>query len=432
MRPAHVRERPMGMRYYASTSPGIGGRLKTHPTDFRVIEVPGLEVEPLDANTGDYGYLIVEATTTGRDTHDMIDTLAGALGIHPGAVAVSGTKDANAVTTQWVSIRHGSADELPAIEDVDLEPVGRLGRQLEFGDHAANRFEVTVHAPTHPEWRDAISIELTTEDGSIVVPNFFGHQRFGARRSITHVVGQQLVRGDIEGAIRTYLTASSPHEPARTRLARTEIEGALDVGDLEQAIAVTPGYLTYERRLLGAMRKGATVEDVLDALPWSLVRLFVHAVQSHAFNELVSERMRRGISLTEPQVGDTICFVDGEGQLDTERAQGVTESRLQTARRHVARGRAVVVAPLLGPETPPFEGPIGAMYDAVIAGLDLSRDGLDAVSVTDVSALWRPIALTTELEIDESGPTFSFELPPGSYATVIMREFCKVDPVAMA
>lgn len=433
MRPGHPRERPMGMRYYVSTSRGCGGRLKTSPESFRVTERPGVEPEPLDADTGDYPYLLVEAVATGRDTHGVIDALAGALSIHPGRISSAGTKDANAVTKQWLSIRGIDAGALPTVEDVELTPVGRLGRQLEFGDHAGNAFEITVE-DVEPTCLEAIHREVTDDDGLAVVPNFFGHQRFGTRRPVTHRVGRRLLVDDYRGAVTMYLTESSPQEPERTRRARSAIAEALSVADYEAALAATPGYLHYERRLLEALVDGGVepFKAAIESLPWSLTRLFVHAVQSHVFNELVSERLRRGVSLTAPIVGDVICFVDDTGQIDPERAQPVTESRLPAAIRHCERGRAAVVGPLIGPETPTFDGQIGRWTEAILDGLGLSRGAFGDVEAAAVNATWRPLAVSTTLELAPTAARFSFELPPGSYATVLLREYLKVDPARMA
>jgi tRNA pseudouridine13 synthase len=40
----------------------------------------------------------------------------------------------------------------------------------------------------------------------------------------------------------------------------------------------------------------------------------------------------------------------------------------------------------------------------------------------------RAIRVTTGLELRHDPLTLSFSLPKGSYATVLAREFCKVDP----
>ena len=56
------------------------------------------------------------------------------------------------------------------------------------------------------------------------IPNFFGHQRFGTTRPITHLVGKALVQGDFEEAAMLFLAKPSVHEHPASRQARQELE----------------------------------------------------------------------------------------------------------------------------------------------------------------------------------------------------------------
>ncbi len=435
MRPGHVRERPIGMRYYRSDAPGIGGRLRREPADFRVRERPGLDLEPVDAPTGDYPHLVVEATLEDWDTHGFVNRLAARLSIHPDRIAWSGTKDANAVTTQWFSLRGVDPAALPSVSGADIAAVGRLGRQLEFGDHAGNRFEIVVRDARNGDRIDAVTADLAVEDETVLVPNYFGHQRFGTRRAITHRVGRSIVQGRFREAVERYLADSSPHEPERTRTFRTFVaEEAIPTDDWERALERVPGYLDHERRLLEVLAQrgddAAAARGAIEALGWSLARLFVHAVQSHAFNEIVAERLRRGLPIDRPVVGDVICMRRG-GDLDTDRPQPVTAARLEAARRHCDRGRAAVTGPLVGPETTLAEGEPGAIERAVLAGLDVDPAAFDGEEPFDAAGDRRALGVTTDMAIDHEPPTFRFDLPPGAYATVVLREYCKGDPLAM-
>ena len=49
---------------------------------------------------------------------------------------------------------------------------------------------------------DSVTADIRTAGG---YPNYFGVQRFGVVRPITHKVGELLVKGDIEGAVRCYV-----------------------------------------------------------------------------------------------------------------------------------------------------------------------------------------------------------------------------------
>ena len=54
------------------------------------------------------------------------------------------------------------------------------------------------------------------------IPNFFGHQRFGTTRPITHLVGKAILKGDFEEAAMLFLAKPSLYEHPSSRQARTE------------------------------------------------------------------------------------------------------------------------------------------------------------------------------------------------------------------
>ncbi len=433
MLPGHLRERTIGMRYYISSTPGIGGRVKETPTDFRVTEQPGITPEPIDADPGAYPFLVVEATATDRDTHDLLASLAAAMDIHPQQIAVSGTKDANAVTTQWLTINKVEPADLVEIAGVDLAVVGRYGRQLEFGDHEGNTFEVVVRNASNPDRIGDITEELTTEDGAISFPNYFGHQRFGIRRVNTHEIGRHLLAADYESAVTSYLTESSAHEPERTRQAREDIASALVDGDTTAALDATPGYLHHEKRMLNVLVEEGpeAYQAAFEALPWSLQHLFIHAVQSYVFNEVVSERLRRRIPLDRPTVGDAVCFADEDGRIDPSTVQLVTDRRLNTTIRHCNRGKATVVGPLIGGETLELDGEPGCILDSILSNLGIERESFATNPISKIEGSWRPYRQRTDLTTTLDPPRFRFSLDSGTYATVLLREYLKVDPLQM-
>jgi tRNA pseudouridine13 synthase len=54
-------------------------------------------------------------------------------------------------------------------------------------------------------------------------PNFYGHQRFGTSRSITHLVGKHMLLGEWEEAAFTFLAKPSPYEHPESREARQRL-----------------------------------------------------------------------------------------------------------------------------------------------------------------------------------------------------------------
>jgi tRNA pseudouridine13 synthase len=441
MREAHPLERQVGIDHYVSDGPGVGGRLRAEPSDFRVRELEAVDPEPLDADPSSYPHLLVRATLTDWDTNDFVAALSDALGISRERVSWAGTKDKRAVTTQLVSIRGVDPAALPDLSGATLDPIGRVGRNLEFGDLAGNAFEVTIRDPERPAAVGAVTDALAEFGGGrVAVPNVFGHQRFGSKRPVTHEVGLHVVRGEWREAVLTYVGNPAESEPERTRSARAAVERvAADADpDWTEALSATPGHLGYERSMLHTLVENGGTDPVdfreaLEAVPWNLQRLFVHAAQSYAFNRMLSARLRRGLPFDRPVAGDVVCFADADAPddlavPDTDRLQRVTESRVDVVRRHCERGRAFVTAPLVGTDTDLGAGDPGDIERSVLDDLGLEPADFDLPGNFDSTGTRRAILVGADPTVERDPLTLSFSLPRGSYATAVLREYLKVDP----
>ncbi|WP_299335707.1 tRNA pseudouridine(13) synthase TruD [Haloplanus sp.] len=446
MREAHPLERQVGIDHYVSDGPGVGGRLRDDPAEFRVreLESKAIDPEPLDADPSSYPHLLVRATLTDWDTNDFVGALSNAMGISRERVSWAGTKDKRAVTTQLVSIRGVGPPDLPDLSGVTLDPVGRVGRNLEFGDLAGNAFEITIRNPDDPTAVDAVTDDLAAFGGDrVAVPNVFGHQRFGSKRPVTHEVGLCVVRGEWREAVLTYVGNPAETEPDRTQEARATVEAVASAPapDWTEALAAVPGHLGYERSMLHTLVENGGTEpsdfrEALEAVPWNLQRLFVHAAQSYAFNRIVSARLRAGLPFDRPVAGDVVCFADSDAPEDlplpdTDRLQRVTGSRVDVVSRHCERGRAFVTAPLLGTETELGDGDPGEVERAVFDDLDLAPADFDLPGDFDSTGTRRPILVGAGPTVERDPLTLSFSLPRGSYATAVLREYLKVDPRAL-
>ncbi len=455
MRRALSVERAVGVEWYVSDADGCGGRLRASPADFRVVEREAVDTQPLGTDRGSYPHLVVRATLRDWETNDFAARLSDALGMSRERVSWAGTKDKRAHTTQLFSLDGVDPDALPAIDGAELTPVGRAGRPVLFGDLSGNEFRVVVRDPDHPGAVDTVRRDLAAfadggdpaalpADGppggddaetTVAVPNYFGHQRFGARRPVTHEVGLAVVRGEWAEAVLRYVGNPSEREPERTRAARHYVG---ETRDWQGALDRLPSALGHERAMCSAL---AGVDDpgpedyrrALEAVPSNLQRLFVHAAQSYAFNRIVSERLERGLPLGRPVEGDVVCFRDSDApeglpRPDTDRTQRVTADRVATVRRHCERGRAFVTGPLVGTETHLAEGDPGAVERAVLDDLDLAPADFELPGAFDSTGDRRALLVRTHLEVERDPLSLSFALPPGSYATVLLREFLKVDP----
>jgi tRNA pseudouridine13 synthase len=467
MREAHPRERTVGVAWYASDSDGVGGRLRVRPEDFHVREVETVDPAPIGSDTGDYAHLLIRATLRRWDTNDFAARLSDALGMSRERVSWAGTKDKHAVTTQLFSVQGVTATALDGvdIDGADVEVVGRFGRALQFGDLAGNAFSVRVRELSCDVEEARARVDAVTDDlrrvvaegmeseastaaaepATVGVPNYFGHQRFGSRRPVTHEVGLHVVRGEWREAVRAYCGSPAETEREETQRARAVVDEAFagDDPDWQRALDAMPGYLRYERSMLHRLADpegDAADEDerfrhALEAVPSNLQRLFVNAAQSYVFNRIVSERMTRGLPLSKPVAGDVVCFADRSLDSmvvpDTDREQRVTEGRVDIMTKHCARGRAFVTAPLVGTDTELADGEQGEIERAVLDDLSLTQEDFSLPGAFDSTGTRRAIVVRTELEatVDDEGLRMAFTLPKGSYATVLLREFLKTDPL---
>lgn len=436
VREAYDVEQEVGMHWYVSDTPGIGGSLKRAPDHFQVTEIEDGTFEAIDADPADYPAVIVRVTLTDWDTFGFARRLAKELGIHHEAIRWAGTKDKAAISTQLFSIRQlDPLVELPAIPGATMEPVGRFGRQLSFGDLQGNAFTIRVTAPEVPERHVPITDELLAfGNGTIGVPNYFGQQRFGSIRPITHRVGLAIVAGSWEDAVLTYVGTPSDREPETTQQARRYVE---ETRDLAGALERFPPHLTHERRLCRALANAESITEetyrtAFDTLANSLKQLFVHAVQSVIFNEILSERLAQGIPFNRAVEGDVVCFgevTDTLGTIpDPTKTQRVTADRVDTINRHIASGRAFITAPLVGTETEFGRGDIGELERDVLEQQDVTPADFELPEPYSSTGYRRAILATTDVTVTDDPLEFSFALPSGSYATVIMREYLKVHP----
>lgn len=412
------------MGFYLSRSPGAPGRLKASDDEFRVREVSSY---PPPDPAGPYTVLRLESR--GWEQHELAEAVARRLGLPRRSIAWSGTKDRRAVSERLFSYRGPAPTEDLGLPGVTVQEAYAAREGLVLGRHYANAFEVHVRGLEDPAasvvaYR-AVERELRDAGG---FPNFFGGQRFGEVRPVTHEVGRRIVRGDLAGAVEVYLIGRP--------LAGTE--GAGDAArasfaahrDPRKALAEFPAEYRFERSILERLARGDGPERALRALPYELRRLFVHAYQSHLFNRYLTGRYAAGLPLASPQVGDAVVRLGRDGTWRGGDTAPVTADNLVECSDLVRRGRALVAGPLVGVATRlPSSGP-----------LELVRRILDEEGVTPASfsvpsapelaseGTWRPLLAplpALALEPDASGVWFRFSLPKGTYATVMLREFLK-------
>jgi len=424
-------ERAIGLEFYGSTAPGVPGRLKSSSDAFRVTEISSY---PLPDPEGTYSVLRV--LSRDWEQHELADAIARRLGLGRNAVQWAGTKDRRAVAERLLSYRGPLPDRDLGLPRVEIVEAYRARDGLVLGHHYGNAFDVLVDQLACPPTEAAtayraVEAELRAAGG---FPNFFGPQRFGEVRPITHEVGRWVVRGNLARAVDAYLI----DRPAGGREGTGDEARAAyaEHRDAARALREFPPEYRFERTLLEHLARGHPPERAFRALSRDLRLLFVHAFQSYLFNRWVSERVAEGLPLASPVEGDEILRIGRDGSVRSQEGIPVGADNLAECTELVARGRALVAGPLVGYETPSATGPAGALLDRLLAVEGVDRAMFQLPTTPEIASRGAARAVLVPmppLGIAPEGDDrvrFLFALPKGSYATVLLREFLKDAPAA--
>jgi len=418
-------ERALGIEFYVTTTPGVAGRTKGTPEDFRVHEISDY---PMPDPSGDFAVLRVRSTNW--EQHELGNAVARRLGLGPSAVHWAGTKDRRAIAERLLSYRGPLPERDLDLPRVVVVEAYRARDGLALGHHFGNAFEIRVDGLPDGVERSMSAFRATAdalrEQG--LWANFFGPQRFGEVRPITHEVGRELVRGNVEGAVECYLSTVLPNAPAGVGDAARR--SYAETHDPVRALREFPVEYRFERAILERLARGDPPERAFRALGRELRLLFVHAFQALLFNRWLSRRRSLGLPFDRPVPGDRLLRVGRDGSVRGQEGIPVGADNLPECTDLLLRRGAFLAGPLVGFDTPRVEGEVGAVLEGLLREEGVDRESFKVPRTPEVASrgAWRPALLPAPpigLVSEDSGVWFRFALPKGAYATVLMREFLK-------
>ena len=304
-------------------------RIKQIPEDFVVKEINVLEFD----KSGQYSYYLLKKRNC--NTADALKSICKSWGIREKFVNFAGTKDKVAVTEQYISIRHGSPRSIN-LKGVSLKFLGKGKERLNLGSLHGNEFEIVIR-----------NIDKRPVKKNLFV-NYFDGQRFGKNKD-NHVIGKYILKGDYKKACA--------------------------------AIPEMRHYLENKPNdHIGALR----------SIPKKILKLYVHAYQSHLWNraaEEISKKTKDNINI--PLIGFGTEFEDKETEKMYDRI--IKEEKI-TPRDFINRKM-----PELSEE--------GTERD-----LYVKAENLEIGSLED-----------DEMNPGKKKVTLKFFLPPGAYATNVVK-----------
>jgi tRNA pseudouridine13 synthase len=425
-------EQQIGIELFWTDDPGLGGKLRTFPEDFQVTE---LFSYPPKVEGG--RFLIAEVSCKNWETNTLIHELADSLHISQRRISFAGTKDKRSYSTQLMSFENISQEQLASVTlpDVRMQNTYRSSIPVRIGGLNGNRFEIIVRhiaSTVSFDQAQAILSKIEVQGG---FPNFYGIQRFGTIRSITHLVGKCIVSDDFEKAVMTYVAHPVPGEHEETYKFR---ETLAQTRDYAHAFHTYPASLHFEKAILNKLiQNPADFTSALQELPKNLLMMFVHAYQSYLFNRMLSERLRRGLPIHQAIPGDLISPM--RNAIIQEEYLPVTPTNIEKVNQQLLRKKAVVTGLLVGCDPWFAEGEMGDIEHAVVEQEKIDPKDFIIPDVPYLSSsgsrrglfAWLP-SLDWRLQPDDVAPgnqalTLRFELQKGCYATSLLREIMKAD-----
>ncbi len=337
------------------------------------------------------------------ETIAVVKVLARKLRISQKRVGYAGLKDRRAVTRQKISVSGISKEQLeeltiPRVKISDIE----RGDPIKLGDHQGNKFNILV--------KDAVASIERIEKVKQGFPNYFGKQRFGDLRPITHEVGRELIKGNLEEAALIFLAKPFPEEKHYS--VRKEL---WETRNFERAKEEYPKTLVYERAVLDRIHLGA--REGFKALPLRLNTLFIHAYQAYLFN-MILERRCREVPVAEVEEGDIIInWMNGK--------KVVTFAGKHNIDR-VSREGLCAAAPIVGYKTV-VRGRMKDITEAVLEEEEIKKEDFHVKEFPVLSSrgTYREILARVSdfsCRTEEEGVRLKFFLPKGQYATIFLEE----------
>jgi tRNA pseudouridine13 synthase len=182
--------------------------IKETPEDFVVKEILPQQVSVKSEGP----FLLVHITKRGRNSEDVIGDICRALHIQRKYVSYAGNKDRQAVTSQYATFQVRTLGTfrpefiLKKLADIPATTVtieGYVQEPLATGMLSGNAFTITVRDLDNTELRNAqqLSKQLTTKNRApTTVPNYFDEQRFSEANAD---IGRAIVKKDFALAAQT-------------------------------------------------------------------------------------------------------------------------------------------------------------------------------------------------------------------------------------
>ena len=374
-----------------------------------------------------------------------VQALTTALRCSQSDIGLAGIKDMQAITYQYCTIRNRKPEQVArgnsylAQRGMELASFMEVDWLLNQGDLDGNQFSIVL--------RDIMRIQVEGGCGSTIQEspspceeahiqgrvesilkhgfiNFYGEQRLGPPGTTADVgvrsfdIGRAMLQQDFDEAINLLLTGrritNDDTEESPEAVRARQVWKTTD-GNAAETLKALPASMGRERIVLQGLKRYGKSLDAFKCLHYGVRHFWVNAYQSYVWNNMASARLSKyGKTVV---VGD---LAEGDnGDVFVVDSENIKSTQLEA-----------VVLPLPGYKMQYPQNEVGAMYRDFLKREKVSFVKDAPLEATAKGSYRKLIVRVDDLKMDvkeaNAGSvktaSFNFTLPPGSYATMMLRE----------
>ncbi len=337
-------------------------------------------------------FIWCELEKFGIDHFNTIKTIASRIDKGTDAIGYAGTKDKQAHTSQRISIFKPNLEKLSEFSHphIHLKNIRSAKRKIKLGYLDANHFKIVIR---NLDKKGVIKISSAIQKQNWF-PNYFGQQRFGSIRENNTKIGKLLLKRKFEEAVWEILTGDNEKEKPEIAGARNKLKKDKNFRDAQYYF---PKFLRLEKSLIDYLMRNP--DDYLGAIKRAErknILMFVNAVQSKIFNEILETALEEGLDFTHK--GQQSCL-------------------------------------LVGYKTNFFDGRLGEIEQKILKNNDLKLSDFNIIEIPYLrikGSFRKAIVEVEDLNVDVKDDdefkdskkiTLEFTLPSGVYATTFLENF---------
>jgi tRNA pseudouridine13 synthase len=390
-------------------------KLKQHPDDFRVEEL----TDATPDGSGEFAFYRLDKT--GWTTPDALAAVRRRWQIDWRRLSYGGLKDRHAVTGQYLTIFRGPRRNL-SHERITLTYLGQRTEPFTAADIRANRFTITLRSLAEADVTAAeVALREVEQAG---LPNYFDDQRFGSVGAGREFVAREMVFGRFERAL--WLALAAPYEFDRADAKREKAVLRESWGDWAAAKAKLPK--GHARSLVDYLvHHPGDFKGAVARLRPELQGLYLSAYQSYLWNRMLAAWLTRNFG------------AENLAAVELKLGRVPVPLRVPDDKRAEWEG---LMLPLPSARLKPDPSAAwSGIVDEVLRDEGLTLGDLRVKGVQkpffskgDRAGCVRPAGLAHEAAADDRNSgrkklTLIFDLPRGSYATMLVKRVTAVSPL---